>query len=181
GKIIYDGDVEEAIRVYSDESFKFNLCQSFPQPDIYPSYQLAAIKEIEVLNTDTLIFSAQKKLTLKITCNALDHLKDEVFRCVVKYAGANIIGTYLSVPFEMEQNPDVGVEITFDLSTITPGKYFCDLAVGNVNSARFILHDEIESAFGFEISENDNQMGIRWSSGRWGYNVFAPLEVKVEE
>lgn len=180
GKIIYDGDVEEAIRVYSDESFKFSLSQSFEQPLVYPDYQLVAIKGIDVLDTDSLIFTAQKKLKLKITCNVLSDLKEEVFRCVVKYAGANIIGTYISLPFEVKKQSDAKVEIVFDLSTITPGKYFCDLAVGNINSARFIMHDEIESAFGFEISENENQMGIRWSSGRWGYNAFAPLNVKVE-
>ncbi|MEG1801335.1 MAG: Wzt carbohydrate-binding domain-containing protein, partial [Oscillospiraceae bacterium] len=167
-------------RVYSDESFKFSLSQSFEQPLVYPDYQLVAIKGIDVLDTDSLIFTAQKKLKLKITCNVLSDLKEEVFRCVVKYAGANIIGTYISLPFEVKKQSDAKVEIVFDLSTITPGKYFCDLAVGNINSARFIMHDEIESAFGFEISENENQMGIRWSSGRWGYNAFAPLNVKVE-
>ncbi|MEG1050328.1 MAG: ABC transporter ATP-binding protein, partial [Oscillospiraceae bacterium] len=71
GKIIYDGDVEEAIRVYSDESFKFSLSQTFEQPLVYPDYQLVAIKGIDVLDTDSLIFTAQKKLKLKIKCDVL--------------------------------------------------------------------------------------------------------------
>lgn len=177
GKIIYDGEVEDAIRVYSDESFKFELTQKFPQPEAYSSYQYAAITGLDVLNTDKLIFTAEDKLTLRVHLTAIKDLSEEIFRCVVKYAGANIIGSYISPPFSMKMGEGQWVDISFDLSTITPGKYFCDLTVGSLNSARLVAHDEKHSAFGFEISENRNQMGLAWSSGKFGYNAFTPMEI----
>lgn len=177
GKIIYDGDVDEAIRVYSDESFKFELSQKFIQPEVYNSYQYAAITGLDILDRKSLIFTAQEKLSMRVHLTAIKPLTEEVFRCVVKYAGANIIGSYISPSFDMAVGEEQWVDITLDLSTITPGKYFCDLTVGGMNSARLIAHDEVFSAFGFEISENKNQMGVAWSSGKWGYNVFCPMTI----
>lgn len=172
GKVIYDGDVEEGIRVYSNESFQFELKRLFPQPDSYHSTQKLAITSVEIENKDSLVFSASEMLNLKIGVKVLAPVTSAIFSFTPRYAGANIIGSYMTDPFNFENTGDQFVNISLNLSNITAGKYFCDMSLGTVNVGRFLPYDEIVSAFGFEISENKNCQSINWQSAKWGYTIL---------
>ena len=177
GRVIFDGDVEEAIRVYSDESFNFSLSQRFKQSSQAPSFQYAVLKGIDILDKDNLIYTAEEKFRMRILYDCLHDCSEEIIRCTIKYAGANTIGTHLSEKFSIHKGSDRSIEIEMDLSTITPGKYFCDLSMATIDTERLILHDDINNAFGFEIIENKSQCGLRWSSGRWGYHALKPITI----
>ncbi len=180
GKVIFDGDVEEGIRVYSNESFQFGLRQEFPQPAVYSPTQKAAIKSIEIVERDNLVLSADEQLHIKVGLNIIDDTENTVFAITPRYAGANVAGSFVSAPFNTVKNENAYANISLDLYNITPGKYFCDVIIGKVNAGRLLAYDEIPAAFGFEITNNDNMQSIKWQSGKWGYTVFPPAQVTIE-
>lgn len=181
GKVIYDGDVEEGISVYSNESFNFGMRQEFPQPEIYPESQKAAITAIEVAEKSTLALKAHEKLKLKIDLKVLGNMHDVAFSFTPRYAGSNPAGAFITKKFSVENSENVTAVIELDLNNLTPGKYFCDMAIGNIDTARFLPYDEINSAFGFEITDNENQQTVSWQSAKWGYAAFSSPTVTIEK
>lgn len=180
GKVIFDGDVEEAIKIYSEESLNMEMKRTFEQPEVYPPHQLFAIKSIEALDAENLILSPGHKLKLRITYNGLGECKDEAFIVSHKYAGANITGTHISKHFDLTKGDDQSLILEIDTTTMSVGRYYFDISAGQVSSERFILHDSIQNAFAFQITESDRQQGLRWLNGKWGYNVLEPMTVTKE-
>ena len=181
GKVIYDGDVEEGIRVYSNESFNFEMRQEFPQPEFYPESQRAAITAVEILDKTSLAIRAQENLKLKINMKVLRNMKDAAFSFTPRYAGSNPAGSFITVPFNLEQTDSATAIVELNTESITPGKYFCDMAIGNINMGRFLAYEEIKSAFGFEVIDNKNQQTVSWQSAKWGYAAFPSPDVIIKE
>ena len=178
GKIIFDGDVEEGIRIYANESFSFDMRQEFPQPEFYPESQKAAITAVEIMDRTTLALDAQEKLKLKIDFKVLKPLKNTVFSITPRYAGANPAGTFVTAPFAVDNEGNASAIIELDMNSMTPGKYFCDMSIGSKSMSRLLPYDEIESAFGFEII-NNNLHDFNWQSAKWGYAAFYSPDINI--
>ncbi|MBR6518062.1 MAG: ATP-binding cassette domain-containing protein [Oscillospiraceae bacterium] len=178
GKIIYDGDVEEAIRIYSDESFRFDLSRTYKQPAAYPKNQEAAITGIDVIGRDNLLISHGEPLTVRFHTKIIQHVENMAFVVSARYAGTNLVGSYMSdiIACEMCDNKDF--DLTFDLSNFAPGKYFCDVRIITQKNGRVRYHEDLQAAFGFEISGNPSSEAFGWDIGKWGYTVL-PLESTV--
>jgi len=180
GQIIFDGDVEEGISVYSNESFNFSLRQEFNKDKTFSSAQAAAITAIEIADRNDMVFSANEKMHLKVDMNILKDTEDVTMVITPKYAGANIVGSYVTPPFRSQKCSNYTYHTELDLSNITPGKYFCDVLLGRISAGKIISYDEIPNAFGFEISANSGQHTLNWRSDKWGYSVFTSSPITVE-
>ncbi|MBQ3007965.1 MAG: ABC transporter ATP-binding protein, partial [Oscillospiraceae bacterium] len=121
GQVIYDGDVEEGIRVYSDESFKFSMRQEFDPNRTFSTAQAAAVTAIEIADRDNMVFSADEKLRLSVDMKILKDTEDTVMIITPKYAGANIVGSFVTPPFEAKKQDNFNYKVELDLSSITPG------------------------------------------------------------
>ena len=179
GKIIFDGDVEDAIRVYSDEALTMDMRGTFPEISngSPAATHTAKMLGFEILEKDTLIFRGTEKLKMRIFYNCFEDFDQEVVRCTLKYAGINFVGTHFSEKFAIRKGDNQHFDMEIDLSTITPGKYMVELSMGFIDTERYLYHDDIVNAFGFEIEGNDNQQTIKWFSGSWGYNVLKPIHI----
>ena len=182
GKVIFDGDVEQAIKVYSDEAIPLNMSASFKNAKrgSHPATHTATMLGYEILDKDTLIFRGSEKLKIRIYYEAYHDSKDEVIRLSLRYAGMNMVGTYFSEKFDIHKGENNYVDIEIDLSTVTPGQYMADLSFGFIDTERYLYHDDVLDAFGFELEENENQQGIKWFSGSWGYSILPPIKVKQD-
>ena len=183
GRVIFDGDVEEAIRVYSDESFNFSLVNVFKTPaeSARPVSQFATMKKLEVLDTDTLIYSSTDKVKFRLYYDCYKDNAEEILHCAVKFAGANTIGTHISDSFSIHKGTDRYVDVEMDLSTAMPGKYSCDICMGVADVERFIMHDQVLSALAFEVQDNVNQKSLKWLSQWWGLNILEPIKVLQDD
>ena len=173
GKIIYDGDVEEAIRVYSEESFRFDMKRTFKQPDVYPRRQEAAVTGLEIIGRDNLSLSADEDLKVRLHTKILQPVENMSYIITAKYAGTNIAGTYISDAIKKEICENTDVDITLDTSTLVPGKYFCDVRLATMKNGKIRYHEDIQAAFGFEISDNLGKGNFSWDIGKWGYNLLS--------
>lgn len=180
GKVIFDGDVEQAIKVYSDEAIPLNMSASFKdyRRGSHPATRTATMLGYEILDKDTLIFKGSEKMKLRIFYEAYHDSADEVIRLTLRYAGMNLAGTYFSKKFNIYKGENNYVDIAIDLSNITPGQYMTDLSFGFIDTERYLYHDDVLDAFGFELEENENQQTIKWFSGSWGYTILPPIKVK---
>ena len=181
GKIIFDGEVEEAIRVYSEESFRFETKRTFPVPKVFRPRQEAVIKGIEIMDRESLAFSADEKLKVRITTKFVQPVEAMTCIVTVRYAGTNTVGTYMSDAIRHDICEDANVDITFDLSTLVPGKYFCDIRLAAMRNGKIRYSEEIPAAFGFEISDNAGKGNFTWDIGKWGYNLLPVAETKISD
>ena len=181
GKIIFDGEVEEAIRVYSEESFRFETKRTFPVPKVFRPRQEAVIKGIEIMDRESLAFSADEKLKVRITTKFVQPVEAMTCIVTVRYAGTNTVGTYMSDAIRHDICEDAYIDLTLDLSTFVPGKYFCDIRLAGMSNNKFRLSEEIQAAFGFEISSNEAKGNFNWDIGKWGYNILPVAETKVSD
>ena len=180
GQIIFDGDVEEGISVYSNESFNFSLRQEFNKNGNFSSAQAAAVTAIEIADRNDMVFAANEKMHLNIEMKLLKKADDVAMIITPKYAGANIVGSFVTQPFNAEPCDKFTYRTELDLSNITPGKYFCDVQLCKISAGKIIRYDEISNAFGFEISSNAAMQSLNWRSDKWGYSVFHSTLIDTE-
>jgi len=181
GKIIYDGDVEEAIRVYSEESFRFDMKRTFPQPDAYPRHQEAAITGIEILDRDNLTCSADEKLKFRLNTKFIQPVENMSCIVTARYAGTNIVGTFMSESIKHGICENADIDVTLDLTSLVPGKYFCDVRLAAMRNGKIRYSEDIQAAFGFEISDNQGKGNFNWDIGKWGYNLLPVTETTVTD
>ena len=182
GKIIFDGDVEEAIRIYSEESFKFELRQDLDVPETFPVNQCGCVTSFEILDRDNLIFDATEKLKVRFGVKIVKPCENVACLISVRYAGVNLVGSYMTEYMHFNEVTDNGYfDVELDLSNLAQGKYFCELRWGEPNSGRFVLHEERLKLFGFEISENKRRNDFNWDIGRWGYNMLTVESLKYNK
>ncbi|MBQ6895816.1 MAG: ABC transporter ATP-binding protein [Oscillospiraceae bacterium] len=175
GKIIFDGDVEEAIRIYSEESFRFDMKRSFKQPEAYPRSQEAALTSLEVIERDNLTCSADEFLKIRFNTKIIQPVQNLSYIVSVRYAGTNLVGTYISDAISAEPCENANVDLKLDLSSFAPGKYFCDVRLATMKGRTVRYHEDLQAAFGFEISDNEGIGNFRWDAGKWGY-ILLPIE-----
>ena len=181
GKIIYDGDVEEAIRIYSDESFRFDLSRTYTQPAVYPRRQEAAVLGIDIIERDNLMLSHDDKLKVRIHTRILQPVENMAFIVSPRYAGTNLVGSYVSEIISSEMTDCKDVDLTLDVSNFAPGKYFCDLRVVSHKHGKVRYHEDLQAAFGFEVTSNPSSDSFGWDIGKWGYTILPMDPVTVHE
>jgi hypothetical protein len=105
GKLIFDGDVQSAIRVYSDEALTMDMKGSFPEISngSPAATHTAKMLGFEILEKDTLIFRGSEKLKMRIHYNCFEDFDSEVVRLTLKYAGVNFVGTHFSEKFAIRK------------------------------------------------------------------------------
>lgn len=183
GRVIYDGEVEEAIRIYSDESFNFSMTNVFktPEESKRPVSQVATLKKLEILDTDSLVYNSSEKVKFRLFYDCYKDSEDEIIHCAVKYAGINTIGTHISEAFNVHKGTDRYVDLELDISTVITGRYSCDLCIGTAEVGRFVVHDQVLSALAFEVEENANQKSLKWLTQWWGLNALEPIKVLQDD
>lgn len=183
GRIIFDGDVEEAIRIYSDESFDFSLNRTFKTPDESkrPVSQIATLKGMSILDTDSLVYNGSDKVKFRLFYDCYKDSSEEIIHCAVKYAGVNTLGTHISDVFDVHKGTDRYIDMEMDISTLISGKYTCDICIGTADVGRFVVHDQVISALAFEVEENSNQKSLKWLTQWWGLNVLEPIKVLQDD
>jgi lipopolysaccharide transport system ATP-binding protein len=183
GRIVFDGDVEEAIALYMDNAAKLclvNKCDAErKRKDIDKTVH---IDSISILNREEYpIFYQGEDIQMNIELSAKHSAQDITFRMTIHSADDSRAGMATTKPCIAVQEGENKVKLTLPMEWLAPGKYFVDLVAYSVNEyGHNQLHDVVESAFAFEklISAEDNNSMV-WQHSWWGYVMFP--EVQVEQ
>ena len=175
GKVIFDGEVEEAIRVYMNQTDLYKIqeknlinLESLERPcDLHNK---VLMQQIKFLN-DTLIFENGDSIAFYITWKAFENLSDVKFRAIVRYSNDTPVGLITSNSIgDAEAGHTYTTKIEFDSSLLADGKYYLSIAFyqDNPENGQSVIIDHISRAFSIEIISNVNDKTINWEHTWWG-------------
>lgn len=168
GRIVYDGDVEEAIQVYS-RSKELNLKSKYDVKDIKRQTTLVStfcrIDRIRVLSSAV---SMNDTFRFELDIYSQKVMKECKLRCVITTAMGEIIGLTSSKFFSLHKG-DNTVHFAFDTSLLAPDTYLIDINVVEHNGVgEYHKHDAVNQVLTFVVDESKFYYGMKWQKNFWG-------------
>ena len=179
GQIVFDGDVDEAINVYSND---FNL-SSKKEYDFTQGKRIDGItNEYKLLKgfLEKSNINLKENLIFTLDINAHKSNKDFLLRYVVLNSTGNTIGTAYSNLFDLKEGNN-SIKFTFSTKNLTPGKYMIDLILCQYKNESQIRHDIVVRAMAFNIEESEVYYNMKWLSNGWGNIKFDDLETSEDK
>lgn len=182
GQIVFDGDVEKAIKVYMGDLNTFNT--SYDLKDIERKKGLYSgsvhLNSFDILNLEDSALTVGSKLEGRMSYNILKDVESFKFRVTIKLLDGTPV-TMSSIKSGFEQK--VGshsLDIVLDTSNLVPGKYCMDLIVNEVNGlGAEVIHDVIRQTVPFEVVATDKfNDNCEWNNAIWGNCFVDSIEIK---
>ena len=181
GKIIFDGNTEDAIAVYMENDSKMALTIDCSGERSYKDIDgKIRFENITFVNrADSPIYSQGERVQLKVGYKANTELHNFAFRVVIQTPDKVRVGMAMSGQI-LHTNPGThSFHVEFPIDWLAPGKYNIVLVVTSINEfGTEQVHDRTECVCTFEkvidVSTN-NQMA--WVRSSWG-NIMIP-DLKV--
>lgn len=182
GTVIYDGNVEEAIRCYMGNVQKsLNLIDlsKLPRSEEH-SGRVAFMKRFEVLNHDDSVFIINTKIQFRLTYTTEQEELNIYIRVILRYADGTpvtMITTNQPVPSVAGKEENVVYEL--DTAHIVPGKYTMSIILYEVNQfGTFRNLDGVKDAYIFELqSQEEYAHRMEWSHRYWGHVSLGELKI----
>lgn len=177
GRLIYDGDVEEAIRIYSEENTVTLLHNTFPQPAEYSPLQKAALLSADILDKDAPEFDTTEKLHLRLRWKALRNIESAQVRLILSTT-MRAVATYYSDPMPCQPGEVHATDLWLDLSGLATDSYQFEIYLGEYDGMATENYAQQNHALGFSILHNPDQRGIAWQPAGWGNLVLRPSRLQ---
>lgn len=170
GKLVYDGDVEDAISYYIATNFDFSCFKELDNAKrAYRTTQQAHIISTQVMEKSKCAFYMGEHLKFILTWNSklkFDHMQ---LRMVVFSMNGHAVG----ISYSEEFFGNIGMNRTLvdlDISNILPGKYRLEIIMNEIDSKGvFVKHDIVTEAVMFEVIAVDTKPVYYAYNTSWGY------------
>ena len=178
GRIIFDGEVEEAISCYE------NYLQSTQDglPDLLlrerRDRKLTGKCRIAAVRAVTEAMRPGEDLRFELTFMCEEDLKDVRIRLIVCNGPGEIVGMSFSDPADMFRGMNRAL-FSMPLGCLAPGGYICDIAVFEFRGGVEEKHDFLHKVLPFRITEQTTYFGRTWKVRTWG-NVLLE-SIRTEE
>lgn len=180
GKIIFDGETEDAISIYMNEASK-NLVSFLDLNNVERS-SLQPGKKIRMLTFEFLdkkipVYDSKEKIRFKVRWIAGEDIKDLRMYFVVRYTDASIVGMTQSYPFDDGIKGEVRETIfEFDISNLADGLYYFRPDIFSMNqSNNHQSYDHPLINIYFKIA-SEEQNGMYWQRQYFGNVKLNMLE-----
>lgn len=174
GKKIFDGEVEEAISIYSGRDvFENNTNLSDMQR---PG---AITKKAKMLKMEFLGIE-NKILKIAVDWKAFETLENVKFRFIIRNSSDVAVGVVYSNPIkEVLAGEEYHSKLQFDLKQLVQDKYYASMSVLQENvQGRNVTHDHIARAFTFEVIDNEKIGYTPYQIKNWGNVKFEDMLVE---
>ena len=175
GKIIFDGDVEDAIGVYA----KGNMLALQSDYDVSKIKRLEGITEachLNAVHLDCGNMAREKKLRFSLDYDSRREIPDVMLRFVICSAGGAAVGTAYSQTFTLRPGEST-VQLEFDGKNLAPGEYVADLITISYDGTTQTRHDIVVRAFAFTVEEDEPLYNMKWNTNGWGSIHFDDVRV----
>ncbi len=180
GKIIYDGDVEEAINVYS-KSVKTNdfidnkiVLANIDRGRNYDTINELLMTELTV-NSPTI--SMGEPFVFKMSFKTKKRKVDSVLRIVIFSKDGAVVGGTYSDLFTLYKRNNNEVGFSFCTGNLAPGTYLVDLILCSYENGVQEKHDYLSRAFSFSVLETKVHYNMQWKKAYWGNVIFDKVRV----
>ena len=185
GRIIFDGDVEEAIHLYVGPELGaerlVNLRNMQRTPDFVP--HAAAMSEMECLGTDSNVFPMGAVIDLRMACTAEAETENVQLRIIIKDMERRAVTMMTTTKgFRLGPSAETQLYFTLDTSRLAPGRYTVNPVVYLVNQhGEDRRLDGLNDIWSFEITQPRGfNLNMAWKQRRWGYFYNSPIEMREE-
>lgn len=172
GRVIFDGDVEEAIQIYMDTAGE--LCTKrdlrFLEGKEKESGYLI-FQELEILGKAEARFTSSEAIHFCLSCVAQHNIKNVYLRMEVQYADQTMAGTSFSdKPITLEKGQIYQIYGSLPLGCFTPGRFNVSILAYQANNyGTEAVIKKATDAFKFEIESQYNETNLVWNHKNWGH------------
>lgn len=182
GKVIFEGDVEEAIGVYMGTrtvSPSYIALEHLTRESEFRNSPIHMLS-FEALNTDDSVIQLGNKIHGRITYRNTTDLQNVYLRIIVKTAdGIPITMMTSSNTINVSPNSENSITFVADVSQLVPDRYTLSFVFYDVDQlGHNVNFDVLRDVYCFEISTSlgfNNNM--EWLPKYWGYVFTNPLEI----
>ena len=185
GRIIYDGDVEEAIRIYMGTVKQSPVDVDLSEMERAKEHagRVAFMKRLQVLDAESSVFNRDSIMRFRLSFTTeLDNPK-LYLRAILHYAdGTPVTMVTTKESFSAKKDEEQSIVFRLDSKYIVPGKYTLSLILYEVNQfGTYRNCDGVKDAFCFEIkAEEDYAHRMEWSHRYWGHVSLGELLIENE-
>ena len=178
GKIVFEGDVENAIAVYSNtKQFDF-----LNKNDVSALARRGSFTDQYHMNSvflEKTLLVEQEKLRFDIAFDSKKKTDNVVFRIIINNRFGPV-GTTFSPYFSAVPGENV-VRFVLDVTLLAPGDYMASVVLSEFDDDIQIRHDAVEDAFSFRIEEHVPMHNLKWIREYWGDTRIPPLTIVNEK
>ncbi|MDY2814158.1 MAG: ABC transporter ATP-binding protein [Dorea sp.] len=181
GKVIFKGDVEQAISIYlnlDDKEQVFTDLTRYSRPE--NSLNKAFMQSIEFSEREDCILKRGELLKLKLKWEAKESLDEVKFRMIIRFNDDTPVGLAQSGSLgSASRGKERESILEFDTSILAEGKYFLSIALFQSDDVgNSVILDHVTRACAIEIiSSSDNVKTLKWEHRWWGSIRFPDLKI----
>ena len=181
GRIVFEGDVEEAIAVYlgrSQSASVYNDCDATAR-EAAGDHQIH-IKSVELLERTEPILYEGESLKLRLRFTSQKDFRDLAFRVTMFTSSRIPVGMAASRPVFQCVKGENQADYRLQLPNLAQGEYVARIVFYEVDEfGSEVIHDVVDNAFtiykDFKISKN--AFSTRWGHEYWGGISFPEIEL----
>ena len=185
GKLIFEGDVEDAIELYMHkESVRNEWTEGMTECDYTDTSARstyskggAMVTYLKLLENQDALYATGEKIRFLMRVHSKQMFKDLRLRLEILYGDDAPVGTMPSISLgEMAEGEVREFTVEFDPIGLTSGKYRVDLVLFDMDEFGTVYDQELLlPAFRVEIKETTD---INWNSTNWGHIRFPDATVE---
>lgn len=179
GKIIFDGDVEEAIGVYLKQSSDLRVSYDYTNVtrDGKKNYRVQ-LSGLDIHDREMSKFFRGEPMELTVHSKVNANAAQVGFRLEFFYADGSVVGSALTeTKISVQENTNVDVRMSIDTANFAAGKYYAILlAYEEDGDGHQMDTDRVEPALFFEVVENEND-SLNWLHQYWGHTRFKDIQI----
>jgi len=180
GRVIFDGDVEEAIGIYLGRSsgsngvdFDLTDCRM----EHLPKFAKVKMTHLNLLNKEFAVYRAGEDVLFQLKLKANQTVEQVHFRYEIRYYDDSPVGTAQCPPLGgMQAGEEKTVIMRFKTNGLTRGHYKCLFVIYGLNEyGNYEDYDAIWPVFSLELEDDLN---INWNTKMWGHIRFPDIVVE---
>lgn len=187
GQIIYDGNVDEGVKIYMDNTKEMELVNNLE--DIKRSKgdgcnEYAKMLSLEILDKEECKYKKDEPLKFSVKWKANKDIENMCMRVVILYSDSTPAGMMTTKGHICGKKGEVVLtDFQCDISSLAPGKYIGKLVFYKVNEYGTFEHiDVVSNAFSFErIQDKDESNNMEWQHRWWGHSNLPEIKVLSQE
>ena len=178
GKKIFDGDVNEAIDIYSNNDVSLSNYHIFEKAGYWDYYmRTVQMQSLRILNSEDCIFNCGDELECELICHSDTDVNDLRLRVEYFNSTDTLVGmacTDLLGHFSKNENRTIRFRVP--TSMLSAGKYKLYLALYTANDMGLSTTVDLgRNAMRFQINDHHNEKRIIWNDN--GFTRYPDIQL----
>ena len=179
GRILYDGNVEDAITFYSDYLLREKGLSRDLSAYERRDRNLTGVCQLRAVTLHEQTVQMGEELAFTALVTAQEFRKGVRIRMMAVTPDGAVVGMTYSDPVDLSPG-DTALSCRFSTEPLAAGVYSFDMVLVEYENSVEVRHDFISRALTFCIEENERYFGKPWIPRAWGHVRLARLTVQKE-